>query len=123
MSSSDVPCSPLDASSFAYVVGIDVGSQAYVYSVLQPDKRTIVKPTEVAKRDTGFVQLHASLSQLGVPPQRILIGLEATSRYSENLYQFLKAQSYVLCLLHPRQTHQSAQQRGLRPVVGAVLHV
>ncbi len=49
MSSSDVLSSPLDASSFASVVGIDVGSQAYVYSVLQPDKRTIVKPTEVAK--------------------------------------------------------------------------
>jgi len=114
MSSSDVPCSPLDASSFAYVVGIDVGSQAYVYSVLQPDKRTIVKPTEVDKHDTGFVPVHASLSHLAVPPQRILIGLKVTSRYSENLYQFLQAQGYVLCLLHPRQTHPFAQQRGLR---------
>ncbi len=114
MSSSDVLSSPLDASGFASVVGIDVGSQAFVYTVLQPDKRIIVKPTAVANRDTGFMQLHASLSQLGVPPQRILIGLEATSRYSENLYQFLKAQGYVLCLLHPRQTHQFAQQRGLR---------
>ena len=104
----------MDASSFAYVVGIDVGSQVSVYTVLQPDKRTMVKPTEVANHDTGFVQLHTSLSRLGVPPQHILIGLEATSRYSENLYQFLKAQGYVLCLLHPRQTHQFAQQRGLR---------
>jgi len=114
MSSSDVLSSPLDASGFASVVGIDVGSQACVYTVLQPDKRIIVKPTEVANRDTGFVQVHASLSHLGVPPQRILIGLEATSRSSENLYQFLAAQGYVLCLLHPRQTHQFAQQRGLR---------
>jgi transposase len=109
MSSSDVLSSPVDASGFAYV-----GSQAYVYSVLQPDQRTVVKPTELANHGTGFVQLHASLSQLGVPPQRILIGLEATSRYSENLYQFLKEQGYVLCLLHPRQTHQFSQQRGLR---------
>ena len=76
MSSSDAPSSPVDASGFAYVVGIDMGSQAYVYSVL--------------------------------------IGLEATSRYSENLYQFLSEQGYPLCLLHPRQTHQFAQQRGLR---------
>ena len=114
MSSSEVLSSPLDASGFAYVVGIDVGSQACVYTVLQPDKRIIVKPTEVANRDTGFVQVHGSLSHLAVAPQRILIGLEATSRYSENLYQFLAAQGYVLCLLHPRQTHQFAQQRGLR---------
>jgi len=119
MSSSDVLSSPLDASGFASVVGIDVGSQTCVYTVLQPDKRIIVKPTEVANRDTGFAQIHLSLSHLGVPPQRILIGLEATSRYSENLYHFLAAQGYVLCLLHPRQTHprqthQFAQQRGLR---------
>jgi len=51
---------------------------------------------------------------LAVPPQRMLIGLEATGRYSENLYQFLQEQGYRLCLLHPRQTHQFAQQRGLR---------
>ena len=86
----------MDASNFASVVGIAVGSQACVYSVLQPDKRIIVKPTEVANREPGFVQLHASLSRLAVPPQRILLGLEATSRYRENLYQFLAAQGYVL---------------------------
>src|SRR5947209_7513117 len=39
---------------------------------------------------------------------------ETTSRYGENLYRFLESRSYQLCLLHPRQTHQFAQQRGLR---------
>jgi len=114
MSSSDAHSSPVDASGFAYVVGIDMGSQAYVYSVLQPDKRPVSKPTELANSRVGFEQLHGCLRQLAVPPQRVLIGLEATSRYSENLYQFLKEQGYALCLLHPRQTHQFAQQRGLR---------
>jgi transposase len=42
------------------------------------------------------------------------LGLEATSRYSEPLSQFLSAQGYTLCLLHPRQTHPFAEQRGLR---------
>ncbi len=37
-----------------------------------------------------------------------------TSRYGENLYRFLESLGYELCLLHPRQTHQFAQQRGLR---------
>ena len=32
----------------------------------------------------------------------------------ENLYRFLESRGYQLCLLHPRQTHQFAQQRGLR---------
>src|SRR5947209_18846218 len=39
---------------------------------------------------------------------------ETTSRYGENLYHFLESRGYQLCLLHPRQTHQFAQQRGLR---------
>src|SRR5947208_13256216 len=39
---------------------------------------------------------------------------ETTSRYGENLYHFLESCGYQLCLLHPRQTHQFAQQRGLR---------
>src|SRR5947208_13537207 len=39
---------------------------------------------------------------------------ETTSRYGENLYHFLEGQGYQLCLLHPRQTHQFAEQRGLR---------
>jgi transposase len=52
--------------------------------------------------------------QLHVPADQVLIGLEATSRYGENLYRFLEGLSYQLCLLHPRQTHQFAEQRGLR---------
>lgn len=104
----------MDACGFASVLGLDVGSQSRLSTVLQPDKRPVKKPTELTNRQTGFGQLHAALSQLGVPAQRILMGLEATSRYSEPLSQFLAAQGYTLCLLHPRQTHPFAEQRGLR---------
>ena len=114
MHSSQSLSSPVAASDFAYAVGIDVGSQSLVYTVLQPDKRQVVKPTELANSRSGFEPLDQGLRQLGVAPERILIGLEATSRYSENLYQFLTAQGYTLCLLHPGQTHHFAQQRGLR---------
>jgi len=96
------------------VVGVDIGSQHAVYCVCQPAKSQVVKPTELANSRVGFEALDHRLRQLGVPPQRILIGLEATGRYSENLYQWLQEQGYALCLLHPRQTHQFAQQRGLR---------
>jgi hypothetical protein len=79
MSSPDPLSSPVDASGFAYVVGIDVGSSAYVYTVLQPDKRAVVKPTELPNSRVGFEQLHRSLTPLGVPASRVLIGLEATA--------------------------------------------
>lgn len=51
---------------------------------------------------------------LDVPPSQILIGMEATSRYGENLYQALEQRGYVLRLLHPRQTHQFHERQGLR---------
>jgi transposase len=114
MSTPDALSSPVDPSGFASVVGIDVGSQRLLYTICQPDKRPLVKPSELSNDHDGFQQLDHALRALGVEPARILIGLEATSRYNENLYQFLVGQGYTLCLLHPRQTHQFAQQRGLR---------
>jgi transposase len=114
MSSSDIPSSAVDASGCAYVVGIDIGSQSCDFCVLKPDKSQVLKSTKFANARAGFELLQSHLGQLGVPAAHILIGLEATSRYGENLYRFLEAQGYQLCLLHPRQTHQFALQRGLR---------
>jgi transposase len=97
-----------------YAVGIDVGSQSCSFCVLQPDKSIAIKPTDFANAAGGFALLQEQLASLGVPPGQILIGLEATSRYGENLYQFLESHGYRLCLLHPAQTHQFAKRRGLR---------
>lgn len=106
--------SPLDPSSFAYVVGIDIGSQHCSGCVLKPDKRLVNKPTLFANTAAGFQLLQDKLAGLGVPPEQILIGMEATSRYGDALFHFLQRQGYQLCLVHPAQTHQFAQRRGLR---------
>ena len=106
--------SPVDPSSFTYVVGIDIGSQTCSFCTLKPDKSQVIKATDFANAPAGFALLLDKLERLAVPPDQILIGLEATSRYGENLYRFLESRGYQLCLLHPRQTHQFAQQRGLR---------
>ncbi len=106
--------SPVDASSFSYVVGVDIGSQTCSMCTLRPDKRQVIKPTGFSNAPAGFGLVQEKLAQLGVPPEQILIGMEATSRYGENLYHFLESRGYQVCLLHPRQTHQFAQQRGLR---------
>ncbi len=114
MSDSGSPSSSVDASPFQYVVGIDIGSQTCRFCALKPDKSQVVKPTEFANAEAGFGLFLEKIEQLGAAPERILIGLEATSRYGEKLYHFLETRGYQLCLLHPRQTHQFAQQRGLR---------
>jgi len=114
MAQADTPSSPVDVSTFKYVVGVDIGSQTGSLCVLRPDKSQILKPTDFANPMPGLRLLLTKLEQLGVPPAQILRGLEATSRYGENLYQFLESQGYQLCLLHPRHTHEFAQRRGLR---------
>lgn len=106
--------SPVEVSSFAFVVGIDISSQNVVYCICLPDKHLLVKPTEIPNSRVGFEALEQQLLHLAVLPEHILLGLEATGRYSENLYQFLHERGYRLCLLHPQQTHQFAKQRGLR---------
>jgi transposase len=96
------------------VVGLDVGSESCLVAVLTPDKRVVRKPFAIANAGDGFTRLDQQLAQLGCPPHEILIGLEATGRYWENVYYLLQQRGYRLVLLHPAQTHHFAERRGRR---------
>jgi transposase len=98
----------------AYLLGLDVGSTQCSYALLRADKTPVGKPHTFANNTAGFAELDATLVALAVPTAQILIGLEATSLYWENLYYFLVGRGYRVLLLHPAQTHQYAAQRGLR---------
>jgi transposase len=78
------------------------------------DKRQVIKSTPFSNTLQGFEWLFERLEGLGVAPKQILVGLEATSRYGENLLQALLKRGYQVCLLHPAQMHAFAQQRRLR---------
>jgi len=74
----------------------------------------VVKPVTFANAKEGWDVLFEKLTRLDAVPKQILIGMEATSRYGENLYQEAQERGYQLCLLHPGQTHQFHRQQGLR---------
>ena len=97
-----------------HVVGIDIGMESCTMSCLTLDKRQVIKATPFANTLQGFEWLFERLEGLGVAPKQMLVGLEATSRYGENLLQALLKRGYQVCLLHPAQMHAFAQQRGLR---------
>ncbi len=103
-----------DPSVTTHVVGIDIGMESCTMSCLTMDKRQVIKSTPFVNAVQGFDWLFERLEGLGVAPQQILVGLEATSRYGENLLQALLKRGYQVCLLHPAQMHAFAQQRGLR---------
>src|SRR5260370_41558359 len=98
----------------AYVVGIDIGMESCMMCCLTMEKRQVIKPSQFSNEAAGFEWLFAHLEALKSTPDQILIGLEATSRYGENLYYALRSKGYRVCLLHPGQIHAFAQQRGLR---------
>jgi transposase len=98
----------------AYAVGIDIGMQSCMMCCLTMDKRPVIKPSVFDNTAQGCSWLLSRLQQLGCQPQQILIGLEATSRYGENVYHALLKQGYQVCLVHPGQVHAFSQQRGLR---------
>src|SRR5207245_11006374 len=100
--------------SIKSVCGIDIGSQSCVGCILRSDTSVIVKTLPFANARQGWQLWEEKLSQLDAAPSQILIGMEATSRYGENLYHELEQRGYVLRLLHPGQTHQFHQQQGLR---------
>ncbi len=103
-----------EEATIKYVCGVDIGSQSCVGCICRPDKSMVVKSIPFANAREGWQIWEEKLSQLDAPPKQILIGMEATSCYHENLYHQLEQCGYILRLLHPRQTHQFHERQGLR---------
>jgi transposase len=108
------PASEGQGAEIKYVCGIDIGSQSCSGCITRPDKSVVVKPTTFANAREGWDLWEEKLSRLDAAPSQIMIGMEATSRYHENLYHELEQRGYQMRLLHPGQTHHFHQQRGWR---------
>src|SRR6266481_5712260 len=103
-----------EGATIKYVCGIDSGSQSCAGCMCRPDKSVVLKPITFANAREGWQIWEEKLNRLDAAPDQIVIGMEATSRYGENLYHELEQRGYVLRLLHPGQTHHFHQQRSLR---------
>jgi hypothetical protein len=102
--------SPMPApAALAYVVGIDIGMESCMMCCLTMEKRQVIKPSQFNNDAAGFEWFFTHLEQVKSAPQQILVGLEATSRYGENLYHALVKRGYRVCLLHPGQIHAFAR--------------
>ncbi len=95
-----------------HVVGIDIGMESCTMACLTMDKRQLLKATPFANTLAGFNWLFERLDGLGVARTQILVGLEATSRYGENLLQALRQQWL------PGLSVASSPDTCLRPTTG-----
>ena len=85
-----------------YYVGIDVAKLNHFASVLSSDGEVLVKPFKFTNNNDGFCKLISALSQF--ERGNLIIGLESTAHYADNLVEFLVSNHYQVCVINPIQT-------------------
>ena len=83
-------------------VGIDVAKDTHYAAVSDDSGVVLVKPFSVENNAAGFATLLKKLSAF--ERNELLIGLESTGIYSENLICFLYESGYKLAVINPIQT-------------------
>lgn len=83
-------------------LGIDVAKSSHVAAALSSDGEVVLTPFTFSNSSTGFSILQEKLS--GLQTQPLLIGLESTAHYGENLIHFLCGAGYHVAMINPLQT-------------------
>jgi transposase len=86
--------------------GIDIGAEHHVVAVVDEDEAVLVRPTRVAEDRAGYERLREALGQ----PEDVLVAMEATGHYWQNLFAFLAVEGYRVALVNPLRTHRFAQE-------------
>ena len=83
-------------------VGIDIAKLNHFASVVSDDGEVLVKPFEFTNDNDGFYPL---LSKLNVfDTDSLIIDLESTAHYVNNLLFFLVSRGFKVCLINPIQS-------------------
>lgn len=83
-------------------VGIDIAKHNHFASALSSDGEVLIEPFEFYNDGDGFNMLISALDSL--ESDNIIIGLESTAHYGDNLVRFLVASGYKVCVLNPIKT-------------------
>lgn len=93
--------------------GIDIAKLNHFASVLSSDGEVLVEPFQFSNDLEGFRSLSRVLDQY--ERDQLLVGLESTAHYGNNLVEFLVAKGYRFCVLNPIQT-SSMRKNNIRKV-------
>ena len=83
-------------------VGIDIAKLNHFASAISSDGEVHMQPFKFSNDGDGFQLLVSRLESLG--PDSIIIGLESTAHYGDNLVRYLVACNYNVCVLNPIKT-------------------
>ena len=91
-------------------VGIDIAKLNHFASVVSNDGEVLVKPFEFTNDNDGFYLLLSKLNSFDI--DSLIIGLESTAHYGNNLLFFLVSRGFKVCLINPIQS--ATMKRHLR---------
>jgi len=88
--------------------GIDIAKLNHVASVVSSDGEVLVEPFQFSNDFEGFRSLSLVLDKYD--RDKLLIGLESTAHYGNNLVEFLVSKGYRFCVLNPILTSASRKR-------------
>lgn len=84
-------------------VGIDIAKLDHYASAIDSDGVVLIEPFKFTNDADGFHTLSSKLESLPAN-DKVIIGLESTAHYGNNLVRYLVTRSYNVCVLNPIQT-------------------
>lgn len=85
-----------------YYIGIDIAKRGRFASVISAEGEVLVKPFKFTNDNDGFCRLLSVLASYD--RSSLIIGLESTAHYADNLVEFLVSKRYQVCVINPIQT-------------------
>lgn len=83
-------------------VGIDIAKLHHFASALSSDGEVLTPPFEFTNDYDGFQKLLSALSPF--EKDSLIIGLESTAHYGDNLVTYLYSYNFKVCVINPIQT-------------------
>ena len=85
-------------------VGVDIAKLNHFASAISSDGEVLIEPFKFTNDADGFQMLVSKLISLIAEPDSIIIGLESTAHYGDNLVRYLVSESFKVCVLNPIKT-------------------
>lgn len=99
-----------DGKTMIYV-GIDIAKETHVAAAVDSDGVIIIEPFSFSNNHEGFKFLKSKLDSLD--KNNVLVGLESTAHYAENVIFFLHSLDFNLAVINPVQT-AAMRKTGIR---------
>jgi transposase len=87
-------------------VGIDVGSEEHVVAVVDGEGAVLLKALKFAEDAEGYARLREAIGD----HSDVVVAMEATGHYWQNLFAFLTANGFHVAVINPLRTRRFAEE-------------